>query len=249
MTFPENLNQRNAFYLECIESGNFELEWYPIQVTDSVRIWVSSDALKIDGIRINVTAAIQQMIADRIGGILPTTEIADLIWVHGDRISPSTQPITLSVAGMVRHSKEVSDKLSKIQNRTGLATNTGKHWVLDNMLLTLRKNYVINYGWHLFPGATTGGLTASLRKVNGHPLRLIQTRGTAHDWSHTDYSQTCTLVNKVAEVDGRSVDITEILKQPNNPLTWDRKPLQIFRIPSVPVYTGPTTLPSVLIQG
>ena len=248
MAFPENFNERSEYILSKIETGAFELEWVPLKVNDDLTVFVSSDALKIDGVRINVSATLQQEIADRVGGELLTTEIADLIWVQGDRIAPSTQTITGSVAGMIRHSQEVDSKLSEVANRKGLATNTGKHWVRDN--LNLNTVHAINYGWHKRPGPSDGkNLAPSLRKVDGYPLRLIQTRGTFHDRFHWDYSQTCTLVCSVCTYKGvETTPLEDILTMEKTPLTFDGKPLKVLRVVGVPrTYQGPTILPEVRI--
>lgn len=233
--FPENLADRSRYILDCVKAGDYHLEWYPLQVTPDLTVFVSSDALKIHGVRVNVSAYLQQQIADHLGALLPTTEIADLIYVLGDRISPTTLSISRSVASMRKHSEGVDAKLSALTSpRKGLASNTGKHWVLDNNLLLLKPRFVLNYGWHLPPGAR-GDLVPSLRKVDGVPLRLIQSRGSHHDDSHTDYSQTATFVGRICQWKGESVFIEDILSKEGNPLTWDRKPLRVLRIPFVPL--------------
>ena len=248
-SFPEPFDKRQEYILSQIEAGAFELEWVPLQVTEDLTIYVSSDALKIDGVRINVSATLQQEIADRVGGELLTTEIADLIWVRGDRITPSTQTnCPLTVAGMLHHSQEVDGKLEKVENRKGIATNTGKHWVRDN--LNLNTPHAINYGWHKKPGPSDGkNLAPSLRKVDGYPLRLIQTRGTFHDRFHWDYSQTCTLVCNVCTYKGvDTTPLVDILTMDKTPLTFDGKPLKVLRVVGVPkTYNGPTILPEVRI--
>lgn len=231
-------------FLPRIESGEFDHEWFPLPATDDLTIYVSKDALKVDGIRINVSAYQQQQIADRIGAMLLTTWVSDLIWRKGDQITPSPRSISASYEAMVAHSKEVDRKLSAVRNPVGLATNTGKHWVLDNLQESLNFKYqkyaprlywAINYGWYLSSGGDPS--------PNDPKLRLIQTRGTFHDFNHWDYSQTATFMHQVARYKGQDVPLETLLREEG---PWGEG-LRIFRVPGVPVYTGPVILPETRI--
>ncbi|MEQ9322485.1 MAG: hypothetical protein RIF41_25185, partial [Polyangiaceae bacterium] len=98
------------------------------------RVFVTADALRVghteDALRINATAETTQHIADHLGTVLPTSRISDMVWQAAHvRLTPSTQLADEQMAWthrMVRHSREVDDKL---RCRSGLVANVGKHWV------------------------------------------------------------------------------------------------------------------------
>jgi hypothetical protein len=127
------------------------------------QIRVATDALKIHGIRIDFSAQGAQWVADRLGTILPTARILDLVWQNAKhKLAPCNMPPDKemhSVRRMVEHSRCVDDRLG---GRPGLAANVGKNWVLTNRLES-ETDMAANYGW--------------FRRGQ----RPIQTIGTRHD--------------------------------------------------------------------
>jgi len=184
-------------------------------------VFVSSDALRIgnseDAVRVNVTAQSAQRIADRLGTILPTARICDLVWQQAQvRISPCLQTPDAHMSDtdrMVRHSREVDEKVS---GRSGLIENVGKHWVLANGLITVPSR-AANYGWFL---------------PNGRP---IQPLAYAHNLEHVDYSQVARLVRRDVIVDGAVMDIGQVGTDPELAgLVNGDGPLHVWRLPGVP---------------
>lgn len=249
MPFPESLAQRGAYILDQVRLGLYEIPWLPITSVyngHAARFWVSGDAMKVDGVRVNVTAMLQQQIADIIGAMLPTPRIVDLIYMEADIVlQPMPMPITSSTVAMVDQSRKIDAAVVKVVGSIDAAkgrivSTVGKTWVVANGLLT-HPGMAENYGWH-FRGATFGGkaweVNASLAKdpVTGQYLRLIQGEGWFHSSSHTDYSQNALFVLTKAELDGATVDINSILSDPSlAPLANHNGVLRVLRQPNVAV--------------
>lgn len=213
---------RELAILDHVQEGNFEIEWSRI-VSDygnhTAEFFVFSDALQVEGVRVNVSAKTQQRIADRLDCMLLTPKLADLIWEQRNvTLKPHlVRPYTTSTQGMLEHSAAIDAQLAALGHPDGLKATVGKHWVVDNALLK-RPKFAMNYGWH-FEGQTFQGssfeVTASAMKTpEGRLVRLVQGRGTKHDGEFTDYSQTCTLVSLNCKVDGNDARLDELLKHP-----------------------------------
>jgi len=92
--FPaEHSKQREELIVQAVARGAHDPpEWTTITSNYKGRraeVQVSTDALKILGVRIDVTADGAQRIADALGTILPTPRILQLIWEQADvRIEP-----------------------------------------------------------------------------------------------------------------------------------------------------------------
>jgi len=181
--------------------------------------YVLEDDLKVDNIRINVSAFLQQKIADKLDCMLLTAKLADLIFAQADIIiTPCPRKITSSTDGMIKHSQAIDKKISlvkKPENSADLIATTGKHWLVDNKLQVLNKGTAINYGWH-FKGNNFQGIKGDLpvmyKEMPG--VRMIQSRGTHHNIHHVDYSQNCRLVSKNCVVNGMKMNLEDLLKDP-----------------------------------
>ena len=241
---PPNVGpEREKAILQAVLDDKAEVVWADISNTykdHTATFHVFADALKISGVRVNVSAETEQHIADAIGCMLLTPLLADLMWVQAAvHIEPRPRPITASTQAMVEHSLDIDKQLAALGNPTGLIQTVGKHWVIDEPLAS-NPSKAMNYGWH-FKGAAFQGLhgevVASLMKdASGAYLRLIQGRGTAHDMHHSDYSQTCCLVARECEVDGGPADLEEILKDPElAPLASASGKLSVLRQPGVEI--------------
>jgi len=243
LQLPENAGpDRENAILDYVSQGHYEASFSTVTSTyneHTAEFQVFSDALKIEGVRVNVTAETQQKIADMTGCLLLTPKLADLMWIQRTvKLNPHPRQITSSTAAMIEHSGKIDADLVSLGNPTGLLGTVGKHWVIDNDLL-VKTGKAMNYGWH-FEGASYQGIkgeaVASLAKgPNGQYLRLIQGRGTAHDMHHSDYSQVCVLVARSCRVDGEDMDLIALLSDPAlAPLASHQGVLRVFRQPGVP---------------
>jgi len=240
---PPNGNQeREQAILDYVRKGAYELSWAKIVSTHADHtgeFWVFADALKIEGVRVNVSAETEQVIADLLGCVLLTPKLADLLWVQrAVTLPPFPRAITATTQAMVEHSAKIDTALQKVDYTDGVIATVGKHWVLDNALL-VKTGRAMNYGWH-FEGASFQGIKgepiASLfQDSKGQFLRLIQGRGTAHDMRHVDYSQTCVLVSRECHINEEPMDLLRVLQDPElAPMVSHQGALQLTRQPGVP---------------
>ncbi len=243
--FPEKLADREAYILQAVLDGEYLATLAPISSTvngHEATFYVFSDALKVDNVRVNVSATLAQQIADLLDCSLLTAKLADIAWLQAPiRLPPLPRPITASTAAMLEHSAKIDALLSRNAlyqaDTSALVQTVGKHWLLDAILG--QKSCACNYGWH-FDGSDFQGIkgeaVASLEKnpKTKQYYRLIQGRGTAHDRHHADYSQTCVLVSQVCIVDGSPMYLDEVLANPDlAPLASHQGPLTLFRQPGV----------------
>lgn len=229
---------------DAIRAGRVDYDWFPLAL-GRLRIWVFRDALKVDGVRVTVSAEEAQQAADLLGAILPTPKIEDLIFeAAAVRIPPFTgKPLgqrapkpedeaRLASAGYMwerRHSAKID---AAIDGRDGLVATVGKSWVLSNKLTSER---AMNYGWH-------GGATGP--SVSSRTVKVWQTPGMAHDPRHRDYSQTLRLVRRRCTLDGRDVDIRDLLQDPQHaPLLSHEGALRVLRQPGIAELESRDTLP------
>lgn len=251
-SFPEVGAARDAYILDQIRQGQFEVEYATI-VSDynghHAEFSVFADALKIDGVRINVSAQLQQQVADLTGCALLTPMLADLIWVQRQvTLPPRPRAITSATAAMIEQSAKIDALLAAQGNPSGLVSTVGKIWALDNGIVGKFKYgaaLAVNYGWH-FEGAVYDGIpgetnASGFKDAAGHVYRLIQGCGFAHNMLEVDYSQICILVARVCKVDGVDMDYFDLLRNPDlAPLASHQDVLRVFRQPGVPEPTDHT---------
>jgi len=251
MVFPENYKDRENFVFEQVLAGNFEAEWTPLEYTIEgklVKLNVMKDALKIDGIRVNVSAQFQQKLADVFDASLLTAQVVDLMYIHASkRIDPQPMPIASTVAAMVKHSQNV-DRAIGSATVNGLVAPVGKHWILDKKLESM-PNRACTYGWH-FVGTTMKGIkgysVASQYNQNfpkAQSNSVIQQNTCGHDMWHLDYSQTCQLVSQTCWVDGAEKRFSDLLQDPIlNNLVTHAGALNIIRQPGTTPFVGTNVL-------
>lgn len=218
-------------------ADDLEYEWYAIQ-EGNVRFWVFADAAKINGVRINVTAAEAQAIADDIGASLTTPKIEDLIYKHATiKIPPFPSDVVKTTAS--QHSAKI-DQALKAQK--GLISTVGKSWVLSNKL---SESKAMNYGWHTLSKPASSGPWPSVTLPG---VNVFQQPGTAHNPAHEDYSQTLRLVHRKVVVGDKIYDLHHVLKEPGlaelfsheGALKLVRQPVKGSTSPIQPVdYTPP----------
>jgi len=245
---PGHGPDREKAILQAYEDGRTINDWSTINSEHNnhiAKFYVFDDALKVDGVRVNVTASTQQQLADKMGCALLTAKLADLIWLQAkNRLIPKPRTITSSTKAMIEHSAEIDKQLANLGNAAGLCSTVGKHWIIDEKLKA-GSNKAINYGWHV-PGKQLKGnrwrgisceVCASLIKDpdTKQYARLIQGRSGAHNIGHTDYSQTCVLVARECIINGDKKDLAEILRDSELAyLANHTGPLEIIRQPSAP---------------
>lgn len=257
LSLPPNAgSEREIAIREMVQRGHFSIRWATITSTyngHTAEFSVYADALKIDGVRINVSAETQQIIADVTGASLLTPKLADQLWVQREiSLPPFPRAITSSTAAMIEHSQKIDAALAKFTNPNGLIATVGKHWVIDDALLT-HKGMAENYGWHFdgpsFQGMTGAPCASRATAPNGSIVRVIQGTGWAHDMAHSDYSQVCVLVSRSCKVDGSDRDLHDVLRDPQLAgLASHTGPMSVLRQPGVPEPTNRVfVIPEVIV--
>ena len=224
--------KREAMILDAVRAGHFApIRWAALTNTagqNRIRIFVSADVLKLgneqDAIRVSATHATAQRIADLLGTTLPTSLIADLVHQQAAvKIAPCLRQVSARTSVMLEQDACVTKRLREAaptwMGAEGAASTLGKDWVLTNRLLE-QPGRSANYGWF------------DTRAPNGV---LWQPVGVAHNDAHVDYSQYLRLVRRDVEVNGRAMEIDEVLT--HSELAWllsKEGPLKVLRLPSVP---------------
>ncbi len=249
--WPDRGSEREAAILQAVANGHcLPIEWRPVTVErhgHQARFWIAQDALRVgdedDSVRVNVTAMTAQRLADRLGASLPTTlmldEVARQYTVQAEpciqppgrdsRLKAGLSPHMDDLGAMVLHSHRVDKVVKALAKPPFVICNVGKHWVLSNRL-TSKPNAAANYGWY----------SKSAPYLSASGMRMWQTLGTAHNTSHTDYSQIFQPVRNVVELDGVVLPLAEVLAHPE---FWvalsDEGPLKVTRVPGVPTDDSP----------
>lgn len=253
---PTHGPARDDAILSRVTSGHFDrIDWSSVTTTDKegtrATFLVMSDALRLDGCRVPVSAKLSQQLADTLAATLLTARLADLLYLARKvTLLPSPQPIDSSTLASAQHSARIDAMIAAApQLGTGdVRQSVGKHWILDNDTLSHGSSSACNYGWH-FPGLAFGGSTWEGAVTPG--LRLIQGRGWRHDLTHDDYSQTCVLVRRDCLVDGKVTDVRDVMTSAKlAPLLSMQGAMRLVRqagvseLPPSPAATGGTHAPS-----
>lgn len=244
MTFPENLKQREEYFLHRIQTEDLEFNWGIVTSEFNghhAQFRIMDDALKLDGIRINVSAYLQQQIADFYDASLLTPKLADLRFDQVEnRLHPHPRPISSTVEAMIKHNAQVDQELN---GRWGSADPVGKYWCISNELIN-KPGLALNYGWHFAGSDNFNGIhgyvcDSKLKDpVSGQYYHVIQPSATAHDFKHSDYSQVCVLVKNECLVDGEVKRLQEVLTHRDLcGLASHEGVMQILRQPGVPAQT------------
>lgn len=237
----QSLLERARRIFQEVRRDNFEHDFCPLVLTDGggnrLEVLVSCDALKIDGVRVNVDAFTQQEIADELGAVLLTPKLYDEIWRAApgrNRMTPHPRVISTTTDAMIAHSADVDrEAQAKGASAPPPIANVGKTWVLSSRLFTpgaLDKNRAANYGW-------IGGPLASDTSVTGLPI--IQSVGTHHTAGapgtagHTDYSQLALFAHRSATYNEAPVDLADVITgdAPGTALVSHEGPLPSARQP------------------
>ena len=214
--------------LRNVERGNATIEWS--EVKSAARghhavLQVSTDALKIDGVRVNVSATTQQKIADILGATLPTIKTATLAYEQAAvKIDAMEQAL-----GNGEDNGPLADRriTEKVAGRVGMVRGPWKEWVLSNRLGWAKGVQAINFGFWDAKEAKGEWL--------GH--KLHQGPGTKHPGgNHYDYSQMATFLRRWCVLDGEDTDVYRLMTDPVLcDLVSDEGVLRFTRQPGVPL--------------
>jgi hypothetical protein len=173
-------------------------------------------------VRVSVSAALEQTIADLLDCSLLTAKLADLLFAQRTTsLPPHTQvpdATMVTTRVMVAQSAWIDAQLAAGSDTTIVQT-VGKHWIVDNLFLskaagTARdgRPRAINYGWAM-TGPSFQGVNWP-RSVTLPNVFTVQNRGWAHSSGEADYSQNCVLVSNDCVVDGQAMRLADVLRDP-----------------------------------
>lgn len=170
--------------IAAVRAGNYQLTWHELPSHPGVE--VSEDALRIDGIRVPVSARTVAAICQILGTSPTTALLDDIIY---DQAVVRVVPPTFNVAdpeAVWRFSRGIDEQIAAqtLDRPGGLVSCVGKSWVLSN-LAAQHPGKAINYGLH--------SPSAPYVSVNGRS-KVWQQPSWAHNPDHADYSQVCRLV-------------------------------------------------------
>lgn len=166
-----------------------------------VTICVTPDYLAVgsdsDFVRVPLGLPAAMQVAERFDMVLPTTRMVDAIYAQASvRLSPSPMDPGAQMAStgyFLRHNATVEGQRARAGGRLGqLVSGHKKDLVLTNRL-NANPGRVAIYGWH---------------RPGGAP---IQPLSTVHGASYADYSHGIRLVSRRAFVNGREVDLRDLL--------------------------------------
>lgn len=166
-----------------------------------ITICVTPDYLAVgsdrDFVRVPLGLPAAMRVAERFDMVLPTTRMVDEIHQQASlRLSPSPMDPTSQMAStsyFLRHNATVEQQRRSAGGRLGqLVSGHKKDLVLSNRL-NANPGRVAIYGWH---------------RSNG---RAIQPLSTVHGAEYADYSHGIRLVSRRAYVNGREVDLRDLL--------------------------------------
>lgn len=207
--------------VQSVIDGRAEFTFRTIDVNDRIRVRIFRDAIKVDGVRLRVSAREAQQIAYVTNCVLPTAAILDRVFLRsvnlGFKIEPTVFPMATWMTDPVGYNLKIDSRIDEqIRDYPDdePLPNVGKHWVLDNLT---DKNIGTNYGWHVvgnsFRGIPTEQSVLKDQAPQSHfQVKVIQGLGRRHDIDHVDYSQVCQLVHRTCELDGVEIDFAELIK-------------------------------------
>lgn len=251
MNWPTNLLDPSygSSLLAAVTSANYELSWVPLEV-GPLKLLVTARPLRVEGVFVNVSATLQQQIADALGAMLPTPKLMDLMWLaRAATIAPFTMPIAATSAAMLSASEGVDGRITTAGDPSGILV-LQKTWCIGNSLAA-HPGRAMNYGFFCIPNQANNAYSginteACVSISNPQQGRVIQGQGWAHDSSHLDYSQWCPLVHRSCMVNDSPSDLVNVLQDATlASLISHEGPLTVLRQPGVPMFSCPTSRPSI----
>ncbi len=189
---PDTSKQLVPVQVRCVDKAG---------VSHSGIVFVMSDYLaigdEVDSFRIPLSPNSAIQVANAFGASLITAKISDDIFAAATaRLEP--HPLTKdrdSAATFFEHHRIIESQLTAHANKR-LVAGIKKDVVISNAL-KVKPHRVAIYGWHMPDGRPIQGLFA------GHV-----------DW-YVDYSHGIRLMSKLVMVDGRPMDLSEVLNDPD----------------------------------
>lgn len=175
-----------------------------------------------DFVRVPLTPTSARIIADAFGCVLPTRRIVDEVYRQAD-VKLEPRPLTENreaVATFVQHNRIIEEQ------RAGQAAGALVAGIKKDVVLTNRLNEqpgrVAIYGWHRLDGTPI------------QPLTIV------HRATYVDYSHGIRLVRREIAVDGKPMDISDVLKSAALcPLLSEEGPSDISTMYAAPATTRP----------
>ena len=264
---PAKLVDREAALLKAVDEYDLPpLNFAPLTSTNhahTATIMVMADSLMIgteNSVRIPASATLCQQIADRLGLMMPTSRVFDLLWRQGSQLEPALQPADPNerhkqkldgppyyspsmgdIGASLKYHDDTDKEIAALTQPNGPLFAHGKVWLLTNAYAQ-HPGKAINYGYasKRAPYTSTSG------------IRMWQTPGSAHDCAHSDHSQIVRLFDPRIVVDGQQMDARDVLVNPElAPLLSDEGVLKYLRVPGVPELARGTviSIPEVTITG
>jgi len=241
---------RSAAYapliLGSITEGNFEHRFVPIVIEANGHrgvFGVSEDALKIEGVRVNASAFLQQHVADLFGAFLLTPKLLDQMWSQrAVTVLPCPQPFNSLSVTMIAHSACVDRQLANVTvPEGGIIQSVCKTWVITNGLLA-HPGRACNDGWHLEKPIPGVPFDPAPSLPGAH---MIQSPGYHHDAQHVDYSQCMLFVARDCAVDGEITTFDAVAQNPELATLVNHDGiLKVLRQPGSEFVTPPNVPPS-----
>jgi hypothetical protein len=209
-------NGYENFIIDAIQADKIdEPTMVPIMICQAPKtiITVATDAVKLDGIRINATYDLAIEIADTFGYSLPTEKISDIIFKYSEiKIRPAPRTISSSGIACVQHSRDVDAYIRAIDSTPDqLIADVGKDWIIHP---GAKKNLACNFGWHIETNKNTWNGIKLHKTKEFENLKVIQPASFVHTRDHSDYSQTIRLVSRDVIIEDQYYDLFDIISDP-----------------------------------
>lgn len=256
---------RDQWILQALQDGRGQYRFATLSLSDdagnTLDVMVMADALRIDDVRVNVSAWLQAQICDLLSCLPLTGLLADQVWEQSQiRLPPAIRQITSSSSAMVQMSAKIDASLADAGYEPGgdqLIAGPWKWWLLAKAISAQK---AMNYGMpfadpkrtkpNMGKGAGTyQGITGYQPVTNALGFSVIQPAATAHDPAHVDYSQDCQLVLRTCRLNGEEADLGDILMSADyahlasaeGPLPFVRQPGGGGPLPPIDTPTGTST--------
>ncbi len=112
---PDDIPQREAILLSWVEQGLAEYTWSDV-TTGDLTFHIFSDALMFGGVRVNVSATLEQQIADRLACSLLTARMADLAF---EQAATVLHPFPLPATSQMSSTAYMLDESDKVAGAIG----------------------------------------------------------------------------------------------------------------------------------
>lgn len=216
---PDDITARDELLLEAAAKGHTHHELVPIRCGPRVTIYACRDAIRFGedpatAVRLGMSAAGQWRLLRELRLILHTPRTSDAT----DRTALSTGGLvgpfvrehlgirsdreSMTTSAMVRHSDRIDLDLAQMKTDDAVVSSWKRR-----VLWAPRPGYYAHYGWSLPVERRVG--EPSLTEGT---LRVVQRLERAHSaTTFADYSEFVDGVAELAELDGRTVDVRDIM--------------------------------------